>query len=104
MSSGKLYKFHINESIEETFESEVDISKLIIPFSWLFKKYHDITIAVLAGFMLGSLNKIWPWKETIESIIVDGEMKPLIEKNILPQLNNTDHHFLLAILFMLGYG
>ena len=49
----------------------ISFSKLL---SWLFKKYHDITIAVLAGFMLGSLNKIWPWKETIESIIVDGEM------------------------------
>ena len=44
MSSGKLYKFHINESIEETFESEVDISKLIIPFSRLFKKYESCDI------------------------------------------------------------
>jgi len=30
--------------------------------SWLFKKYHDITIALLAGFMVGSLVKVWPWK------------------------------------------
>ncbi len=27
-----------------------------------FEKYHDITIAVLSGFMLGSLNKVWPWR------------------------------------------
>jgi putative membrane protein len=35
--------------------------------SWLFKKFHDITIAVLAGFMLGSLNAIWPWKNVLGS-------------------------------------
>lgn len=31
---------------------------------WLFKKYHDITLALLTGFIFGSLNKIWPWKLT----------------------------------------
>ncbi len=76
----------------------ISFAKLL---SWLFSKYHDITIAVLAGFMLGSLNKIWPWKETIDSILVNGEIKPLIEKNILPQMSNGDHHFLMGILFML---
>lgn len=76
----------------------ISFAKLL---SWLFKKYHNPTIAVLAGFMIGSLNKIWPWKETIESVIIDGEAKPLIEKNILPQLSNGDHHFLAGILFIL---
>jgi len=46
--------------------------------SWLLKKYHDITIAVLVGFMIGSLNKIWPWKETLKTIVVEGELKPLL--------------------------
>lgn len=35
--------------------------------SFLLKNYHDITIAALAGFMLGSLNKVWPWKDAAES-------------------------------------
>ena len=39
--------------------------------SWLLKKYYDVTIAVLVGFMIGSLNKIWPWKQTLETIVVD---------------------------------
>lgn len=34
--------------------------------SWLFKHYKMITLASLTGFMLGSLNKIWPWKEIID--------------------------------------
>ncbi|MFI3305561.1 MAG: DUF368 domain-containing protein [Rikenellaceae bacterium] len=33
--------------------------------SMLFRRFHDTTIALLAGFMLGSLGKVWPWKETI---------------------------------------
>ncbi|GAP05386.1 predicted membrane protein [Anaerolinea thermolimosa] len=30
---------------------------------WLLWRFHDVTVACLAGFMLGSLRKIWPWKE-----------------------------------------
>ncbi|MGQ7868880.1 DUF368 domain-containing protein [Sunxiuqinia sp. sy24] len=53
--------------------------------SWLLKRYYDLTIALLAGFMIGSLNKVWPWKEVVETFIDrHGELKPLIEQNILP--------------------
>ena len=53
--------------------------------SWLFRRYHDLTVAVLTGFMLGSLRKVWPWKETL-SFITDrhGEIIPTVERNILP--------------------
>ena len=34
---------------------------------WLFKRYHDLTVAVLTGFMLGSLRKVWPWKIDVAS-------------------------------------
>lgn len=66
--------------------------------SWLLKKYHDITIAVLVGFMIGSLNKIWPWKETLKTILVEGELKPLVEKNILPSAGNAGDHLWMALL------
>jgi len=53
--------------------------------SWFLKNYHDITIALLAGFMLGSLNKIWPWKETLSHRTNSkGELVPYIQDNILP--------------------
>ena len=32
---------------------------------WLFNHYKNTTLAVLTGFIFGSLNKIWPWKETL---------------------------------------
>ena len=53
--------------------------------SFALHRFHDVTIAVLAGFMLGSLNKVWPWKETIETYVDShGVIKPLVESNIFP--------------------
>ena len=40
----------------------ISFSKLL---KWLFKNYEDLTLAVLTGFIMGSLNVIWPWKQTI---------------------------------------
>ena len=53
--------------------------------SWMFKYHHDLVIAILTGFMVGSLRKIWPWKEVITSrISSDGHVVPVVEHNILP--------------------
>ncbi len=53
--------------------------------SWLFRKYHDLTIGLLAGFMVGSLNKVWPWKHVVETFTDrHGLVRPLIEENVLP--------------------
>lgn len=70
--------------------------------SWLLRKYHDVTIAVLVGFMIGSLNKIWPWKETLKTIVVEGELRPLVEKNILPSAGNQGDQLWLALLMLLA--
>ena len=36
---------------------------------FIFERYYNITIALLSGFLLGSLNKLWPWKEVLESFV-----------------------------------
>ncbi len=56
---------------------------------WMFDRYHDITIALLSGFLLGSLNKIWPWKNVLETFTkhageVNEETVPLVEENVWP--------------------
>ncbi len=51
--------------------------------SYLLKNYADITIASLAGFMLGSLNKIWPWKEKVIDLDLAGSSGSFVERNIL---------------------
>ena len=35
--------------------------------SWLFSRYHDLTVAALTGLMLGSLRKVWPWKNAVNN-------------------------------------
>ena len=53
--------------------------------SWFLRKYHDMTIAVLSGFMVGSLNKVWPWKQTTQTFLDrHGEVQPLVQRNLLP--------------------
>ncbi len=53
--------------------------------SWLFDHYKTMTLAVLTGFMVGALGKVWPWKEVLETYVNrHGEMEPLVERNVLP--------------------
>jgi putative membrane protein len=73
---------------------------------WMFAHYHDITIALLSGFLLGSLNKIWPWKEVTKSFLKeDGEVIALEERNILPaayeQITGLPANTLYAVLLFL---
>lgn len=53
--------------------------------SWILANYHDLTVALLAGFMLGSLNKVWPWKEVLSyRLDSSGKQVPAFDKSILP--------------------
>lgn len=74
--------------------------------SWLLKKYYDYTIAILTGLMVGSLNKLWPWKEILETRLnVHGEEVPFIERSIFPwqyqQIYDSDPLLLPVIVSML---
>ena len=59
--------------------------------SWFFSKYHDFTIAILTGFMIGSLRKIWPWKST-PSFTADSihSLSPAMRINVLPSHFDTE--------------
>jgi putative membrane protein len=41
--------------------------------SWVFKKFHDLTLAILTGFIMGSLVLLWPWKEAVY-LTINGEV------------------------------
>ena len=51
---------------------------------WMFGHYKNITLALLTGFILGSLNKIWPWKEVISTRVYGDKVIPVLEKNVWP--------------------
>ncbi len=58
---------------------------------WLFRKHHDLTVAILTGFMLGSLRKLWPWKVVVESITDShGNTIPTVVHNVLPSAFNME--------------
>ncbi|MCD7710293.1 MAG: DUF368 domain-containing protein [Porphyromonadaceae bacterium] len=61
--------------------------------SWSLRRFRSLTLAVLSGFMLGSLNKVWPWKEQVEAF-TDGNILST-GKNVLP-----DSHLLVPIVLM----
>lgn len=63
---------------------------------WLFSRYHDLTVAALIGLMIGSLRKIWPWKEVLATQVEpDGSVIPVLEANVLP--NGSAGEMLLVI-------
>lgn len=72
---------------------------------WMFEHKREITLAVLTGFMIGSLNKIWPWKQVLSTRIDrHGEEVPLLENSILP--NNFEGEPLVlyaAIAAIIGF-
>ncbi len=69
--------------------------------NWMFKHYKNLTLAVLTGFMIGALNKIWPWKEVLQYRTNHKGVKvPFIEESILPASYNGDPKLLIAILFI----
>lgn len=73
--------------------------------NWMFKTYKSLTLAMLVGFMIGSLNKIWPWKTVLSTRINShGEEVPLLEKSISPMTFIGDNQLLLALcLMILGF-
>ena len=73
--------------------------------NWLLRHYHEMTMALLAGFMIGSLNKVWPWKETLSyRTNSHGEQVPLVQVNVSPteyaQLVGVDAQLLAAVGLM----
>ncbi|MBQ0831151.1 MAG: DUF368 domain-containing protein [Marinobacter sp.] len=78
----------------------LSVARLI---TWAFQKYHDPVLALLTGFMIGALNKVWPWKETLSwRTNSSGEQVPLSEVSISPgafaDISGQDPQIALAVV------
>jgi len=73
---------------------------------WLFSTYKNYTLATLTGFIIGSLNKIWPWKETISwRTNSKGIEVPFNTASVSPFSFEGDNQLLISIFLMLiGFG
>ncbi len=70
--------------------------------SWVFNKYHDATLALLTGFVFGSLSIIWPWKKEIFSNeVIDRHGEPLLlgYERYLPSVWGLNE--IIVLVFML---
>jgi len=53
--------------------------------SWAFLRFRNATLSLLCGFMIGALNKVWPWKEVLSyRLNSSGQKVPLVESNVSP--------------------
>lgn len=69
--------------------------------NWMFNNHKNMTLALLTGFMIGSLNKIWPWKKVVSwRTNSEGLEVPFIEKSILPANFDGDPRIIWALLFV----
>ncbi|AFM05101.1 putative membrane protein [Bernardetia litoralis DSM 6794] len=68
--------------------------------SWLFNNYENSLLAILTGFVLGSLSIIYPWKKVLRTEIIHGKEKVLETMRYIPEI---DTHFFMAIgLILIG--
>ena len=75
--------------------------------TWAFHHFHDLVLALLTGFMIGALNKVWPWKQTLSwRVNSSGEQVPLNEASVSPitfaELTGQDPQVLVAGLIALA--
>jgi len=78
--------------------------------SFLLRKFHSATIGLLSGFMLGSVNELWPWKiVSAWRTSSSGEQKPFLTENIFPsdylaQAGQAPQLGSAIIAFLVGIG
>jgi len=71
---------------------------------WFLRHFHGWTLALLIGFMVGSLRKIWPWKETVRTILDrHGHEIPAEQINFLPDHLGAEVG-IAFVLLLVGFG
>ncbi len=78
--------------------SAVGLMSFSHALAWVLKHYKDATLALLTGFILGSLNIIWPWKKIAESMIIDGKEKVLEYHWYFPNITEKETLIAFALI------
>ena len=66
--------------------------------SWVFKYYKDATLALLTGFILGSLNIIWPWQKCLKWFNPEQQEKCIESTRYLPEITNQNTLIAFALI------
>lgn len=69
--------------------------------NWMFKHKKNLTLSVLTGFMIGSLNKIWPWKRILKTRLnSEGQEVTLLDESIWPTAYSGDNQISIALVLI----
>ena len=90
-----------------TLGSVVGLVSLSHLLSYILKRYKNRTLAIIMGFITGSLGVVWPWKETLfkqnnfGALLIDSSGQPIIEnyQRYIPEFNSQTLYALLLIVF-----
>ena len=90
-----------------TLGSIVGLVSLSHLLSYILKRYKNRTLALIMGFITGSLGVVWPWKETLfkqnefGALLMDSSGQPIIEnyQRYMPEFNSQTMYALLLIIF-----
>jgi len=73
--------------------------------SWVLHHYHHATMALLSGFMIGALVKLWPWKEVLSyRMNSKGEQVPFIESPVWPWLQQEPQIIVALVAVVVGFA
>ena len=70
--------------------------------NYLLGKFHNLTLAFLTGLITGSLMKIWPWKEVLETQVIRGKAHVIWGRPIMPDTFGGELYFATALM-VLGF-
>lgn len=68
---------------------------------YFLERFRIQTMTFLTGVLIGSLRKVWPWKEVLETKVIRGKTRILREANVFPQSFNLEV-ILALVLFIVG--
>ncbi len=68
---------------------------------WFFGRHQNFTLALMGGFLLGSLNQVWPWKKVLMTRIVKGKEIVIQSRNVWPWTFEGENYLVLSVFFML---
>ena len=72
---------------------------------WMFTHYKNLTLALLTGFILGSLNKIWPWKKVLETKTFGDKTITTNDMNVWPGSYEGENQVVFAIILaIIGFS
>jgi len=73
--------------------------------SWVLHHYHHATMALMSGFMLGALVKLWPWRDVLSyRMNSKGEQVPFIESPVWPWTQPEPQLWVAIVALIAGFS